>query len=73
MDTKIQDAICILPRIEILGNYLEEEINCLENYLHYYPDSSYVNKIFTRMRELLWISEETAKQVFEEVNELLGC
>ena len=73
METKIQDAICILPRIEMLGDYLEEEIDQLESYLHNLSHEKFVNdKIFMRMRQLVWISEDISKQVFEEVNEILG-
>jgi len=72
METKIQDAVCILPRIEMLGNYLEEEIDRLEKHLQITPQDKYAKESFMRIRQLMWISEEISQQVFNEVNEIIG-
>ena len=73
MDTQIQDAICILPRIAMLGDYLEEEIDQLETLLRSTNVNTHtISNVCMRMRQLTWMSEDISKQVFKEVNALLG-
>ena len=72
MDEKILDAVCILPRIELLCGYLDEEIDQLQEWLKRLDaDEFYSNKICSRMHQLVWMSEEMSKKVFDDVNKLM--
>lgn len=73
MDEKIHDAICILPRIEMLCDYLNEEIDQLQELLEpLNADKLVTERICMRIRQLSWISEEISKKVFNDVNSILG-
>ena len=73
MDEKILDAVCVLPRIEMLCDFLSDEADQLENYLHQLNADQYmITKFCEHIRQLAWITEDISKQVFTDVNKLLG-
>ena len=72
-ESKILDAVCILPRIELFGEYLEQEIDQLENYLRRINADEFMINHCDRIRQLMWISEEVSQKVFHDVNKMMGC
>ena len=72
MDDKILDAICVLPRIELLCGYLDEEIDQLQEWLERQNADKFVTEKFCmRMHQLAWMSEDISKKVYDDVNRLL--
>lgn len=72
METRILDAVCILPRIELLNRYLEEEIDQLEGYLQENSANEYIVASCQRIRQLAWMSEDISSKAFKDVNTILG-
>ena len=73
MDERILDAVCVLPRIEMLCDYLNKEIDQLQELLeHLNADKFVTERICMRMRQLCWISEDISTKVYKDVNTILG-
>ena len=70
-ETRITDAVCILPRIELLNRYLEEEISQLEKYLQDRSANEYIVASCQRIRQLAWMTEDISNKVFKDVNTIM--
>lgn len=72
METRILDAVCILPRIELLNRYVEEEIDQLEQYLRSEQADEHIEKICDRIRMLAWMQEDISSKAFKDVNTIIN-
>lgn len=70
METQILDAVCILPRIELLSRYLEDELNYLETSEGRFSNAQIVS-ICERIRQLSFMTEEISSKVFTDVTNIL--
>ena len=66
--TKVLDIASLLPRVEILERYIDEEIEDLQNYLTArYSEDAHIKDVLHRLRELVWMSEEISKKCFDDL------
>lgn len=70
METQILDAVCILPRIELLSRYLEDELNYLETSEGRFSSAQIIS-ICERIRQLSFMTEEISSKVFTDVTNIL--
>lgn len=70
MEKQILDAVCILPRIELLCRYLEEELCDLEMSKGQFSSSQIIS-ICERIRQLSFMIEDISTKVFTDITNIL--
>lgn len=70
MEKQILDAVCILPRIELLCRYLEEELYDLEMSKGQFSSSQIIS-ICGRIRQLSYMTEDISTKVFTDITNIL--
>ena len=72
MNTRICDALSILPRIGIFCDYLDQELNQLEKYASSKDfKTTYFVQQCNRIRDLVYMVDEVAKDVCTNVNDVM--
>lgn len=72
MNTRILDAVCVLPRVGIFCDYLQLELEELEKYATSNKSKTpyFVNKC-NRIRDLIYLLEEQTNQVYNNIYEIM--